>query len=273
MPEPLQDPPTPREVSLDGLPLRVVGGQDGFWTKVGRGEWEPQTLAAIRTEACLGTVFLDVGAWIGVTALLAASCGAQVVALEPDPTARAQLLANLALNPALADRIRVVDRALASTAAPVAMGPGRKAGDSMSSALHGDRPGAWTAAAITVLELDALLPPGAPLLVKVDIEGGEYEVAPALAALAHRRFATVLLSLHPGLLAQARGEDACRAATQALAEAFSGFSAERAVAGAWRSAERFDPAAAGLALSEWRLRPQASAVSLGVVERPPSPSS
>jgi FkbM family methyltransferase len=274
MPETSIDTPTTsphaadtRDVSLDGLSLRVVGGQDGFWARAGRGEWEPQTLAAIRAEAGPGTAFLDVGAWIGATALLAASCGARVVALEPDPAARAQLLANLALNPALSARIHVVERALAPTAAPVAMGPGRKAGDSMSSALYGAGPGAWTAQAITAAELDRLLPPGGPLLMKVDIEGGEYAVAADLAALARVRGGTVLLSLHPGLLARARGEDAYRDATHAVARAFSGFSAARANAGAWHPVARFDPGAEELAFSEWRLRPAAWASS-SVVERP-----
>jgi FkbM family methyltransferase len=252
-----------RDVSLAGLPLRVVGGQDGFWARAGRGEWEPQTLEAIRAEAGPGTIFLDVGAWIGATALLAASCGARVIALEPDPAARAQLLANLALNPALSAGIDVVDRALAATAAPIAIGPGRKAGDSMSSALYGAGPGAWTAAAITVSELDSLLPPAAPLLIKVDIEGGEYAVAADVAALARRRAGTVLLSLHPGLLARTKGQEACRAATQALAESFWDFAAERASAGAWRPSKSFNPGAEELVLSEWRLRPQAAASARG----------
>ncbi|KAA2238135.1 FkbM family methyltransferase [Salinarimonas soli] len=242
-----------RDVRLDGLGLRVLGGQEAFWARAERGDWEPHTLAAIRAGAGPGTIMLDIGAWIGATALVAASCGARVIALEPDPTARAQLLTNLALNPALCGRIRVLDRALAPTLAPVPMGPGRKAGDSMSSALYGEGPGAWTAAAATIAEIEALLPAGAPVLVKVDIEGGEYAVARDLAAFARARRATVLLSLHPALLAQAQGEAACRAATGAMAEAFAGFRAERAEVGGWRPVERFDPAGEGAALSEWRL--------------------
>lgn len=271
MQEPPQEP-SARDVTLDGLRLRVVPGQDGFWARAGRGEWEPQTLGAIRAGAGPGTVFLDVGAWIGATALLAAACGAEVIALEPDPAARTQLLGNLALNPALARSIRVLDRALAPNTDPVPMGPGRKAGDSMSSALHADGPGAWTADAITAAGLDALLPRGARLLIKVDIEGGEYAVAADLAGLARQRGATVLLSLHPGILADARGEAAYRSATDALARAFAGFRAERAVSGAWHPAERFDPAGQGLDLSEWRLTPQATASS-GASDRARSPSS
>lgn len=263
-----------RDVILDGVRLRVVPGQDGFWARAGRGEWEPQTLTAIREAARPGTVFLDVGAWIGATALLAAACGARVVALEPDPAARAQLLANLALNPALAASIRVIDRALASSTDPVLMGPGRKAGDSMSSALHADGPGAWTADAITVAGLEEMLPPDASLLMKVDIEGGEYAVAADLARLARRRGATVLLSLHPGILARARGETAYRSATVSLAQAFAGFRAERAVSGAWQPSGRFDPGEPGLDLSEWRLAAQAPATaSSGASDRARSPIS
>ena len=44
-------------------------------------------------------MFIDVGAWIGPMTLVAAACGARVVAYEPDPTAADELAANVALNP------------------------------------------------------------------------------------------------------------------------------------------------------------------------------
>ncbi len=246
--------PVIRAARLAGRPIAVADRQPTFWARVEVGAWEPHTLAAIREEAAPGTWFLDVGAWVGATAMLAAVCGARVIALEPDPVARDQLAANLAANPDLEALVTVLPRALSAGSGPVRIGPARKPGDSMASVLHGAAPGAWTADAIGVEQVAGLLPPGAPVLAKVDIEGAEYDAAADLAALAAGRRLTLLLSLHPALMAAALGEAALAAANERLATAFAGYAAERAAADAWQPAGRFDPGGAGLTASDWRLR-------------------
>jgi hypothetical protein len=134
------------------------------------------------------------------------------------------------------------------------MGYRRQAGDSMSSVLLGNGKGSWTAMGVTVDEIEALLPPCAPLLVKMDIEGAEYDVVGEIVRLGRGRPLTIMLSLHPALLMQARGEDALLRATLDMKATFAGFVAERAQVGRWFPMPCFDPLGGLLEASEWRLR-------------------
>lgn len=245
-----------RTITLGGTPVRIADRQPTFWNKVASGQWEPHTLSAIAHEAHPGTVFIDIGAWIGVTTLLAAACGARVIALEPDPAAHAQFLANLDVNPDLAGRIEVLARALAPVDGPVVMAARRKPGDSMASTVFVGGDVTWTAPTITVTELVARLPSGSPLVIKIDIEGGEYELAGHLPALAAAQPCLILLSLHPAIFRATRGERALADACRLMAEAFRDFTAERAAGGEWHAEECFDPLIYRNGPSEWRLRPR-----------------
>src|SRR5215207_5157387 len=100
-----------RIVHLDTLALTIADRQLTFWDAVEKGQWEPLTLATVRAYCRPGVVFVDCGAWVGPTALVAAGAGAQVFAIEADPAALEQLAANLAANPELAQRITVLPRA------------------------------------------------------------------------------------------------------------------------------------------------------------------
>ena len=220
-----------------GVRVALADRQPTFWARVERGAWEPHTLAAVAAIAGPGMAFLDVGAWVGPTALLAAARGARVLALEPDPAAREQLLANLAANPDLRARVAVSDRALAAGTGPVRLGARRKPGDSMSSVLFEDAPEGWLVPTVTVDALAADLSSGEPLLAKVDVEGAEYDVGPLLPRLGEGRPFALLLSLHPGLYAEARGPQALRDAAGRLAHAFAGYAALCAAEGAWLPAE------------------------------------
>lgn len=69
-----------------------------FWGKYAQGEWEPEVLDVIADILKPGDTYVDVGAWVGPTALWAAQYCDHVLALEPDPTAAAVLLANIGMN-------------------------------------------------------------------------------------------------------------------------------------------------------------------------------
>lgn len=59
-----------------------------------------------------GRTVLDAGAYVGDTALYYASLGAEVVSYEPNPVHFEQLERNVALNPELARKIRIVPEAI-----------------------------------------------------------------------------------------------------------------------------------------------------------------
>lgn len=217
--------PTPRAdertVRIGGAPVRVADDQPTFWDRVDAGTWEPGSLAALRPHLGTGITFLDMGAWVGPLTLFAAALGSPVLAVEADPAALGQLRRNLDANPDLARLVTTVPRAIAPEAGTVRMGARRKPGDSMSSALlAGTSATAWDAEAITPAEL-ADLAGAAPLLVKLDIEGGEYRLLPQLVPILVRASAA-LVSFHPGVLAES-GERDTEGVTRAALEGLAGW--------------------------------------------------
>jgi hypothetical protein len=62
-----------------------------FYRKLSEERWEPGTFRVLARYLDRGTVFVDVGAWIGVTAFHAAKIAKSVVAVEPDPKCAALL--------------------------------------------------------------------------------------------------------------------------------------------------------------------------------------
>ncbi|CAH1669219.1 FkbM family methyltransferase [Hyphomicrobiales bacterium] len=215
---------TARTVRLGDHTVTVVDDYPTFWARVDAGTWEASALIAQAALISSNTLFIDLGAWIGPTSLHAASCGARVIAVEADPAAAAVLKSNVAANPELASRITVLERAVAATSAPVTFGARRKAGDSMASILLAETAAlTWTTPAVTPADIAALIAPGERPVIKIDLEGAEYGVLPAMGALlAHPRTA-VLVSFHPGILADARpGADRAALEHAALAP-FSGW--------------------------------------------------
>lgn len=188
-----------RDVTVgSGATFRIASTPDldGFWDRVESGKWEPETLSAIDQIVSPGDKVIDVGAWIGVTALYAASLGGNVIAYEPDPEAVAAMQANLALNAGLPISLNAV---ALSTKPGIASLRSRSLGDSMSSLVR--TAGDLTASA--AVECRAIASEAAEhfsgvRLVKVDVEGYEFELLPPMMrALRDRRFqGDLLLSTH-----------------------------------------------------------------------------
>ena len=206
-----------RTARIGRATVRVEDDQPTFWARVEAGGWEPGTLCALDGLAGSGDVVLDLGAWVGPITLYAAALGARVIAVEPDPVALAQLRRNVAANPELAPLIRIVPGAIAPQPGRIALGARRKPGDSMSSALlAGSGASTWTSIVVTPAELAAMLPSSGRLVVKLDIEGGEYRLLPAIGPLLARDPA-LLASFHPLILSETGELDVHGATRAALA--------------------------------------------------------
>jgi len=218
------DEPTATDVVVRGHRFRIADDKPTFWARAAAGTWEPETLDALEDLIRPGDAVLDIGAWVGPTALFSAALGARVVAVEADPAAQEQLSRNLAANPALAAAITLVNAAATPDGAPVRLGAARKRGDSMSSALLAGSADVWEAPGITPSDLLAKLEGSGPLVVKIDIEGGEYGFVPALAQALPARCGRLLVAFHPQLLA-ASGVDEREIArhTRGVFEALSAF--------------------------------------------------
>jgi FkbM family methyltransferase len=190
-----------RKVKLGDTIIAVADDQPTFWDRVDAGRWENGTLAVMRARLDRTAAFVDLGAWVGPTALYAAALGARVIAVEADPAALDQLKRNLAANPALSPLIVIVPRAVHARPGAVTLGARRKPGDSMSSTVLADAPVHWRAPTVTPAELRAMIRDGELLFVKIDIEGGEYALLPNLGPLLDAPGCAALVSFHPKILA------------------------------------------------------------------------
>lgn len=209
-----------RAIAAAGVSFEVADDQRAFWERFARGAWEPATLDTLGRLIDPGTLVLDLGAWVGPTTLYAAARGASVVAVEPDPVAFEQLRHNLGANPDFAGRVEMLFGAAAAVGGEVRLGARREAGDSMASVLLAASGTSWGAPAITPLELSERVGRPERLVVKMDIEGAEYDLLPALAPLLATPGCALVVSFHPELL----GKDA----TLRMRKALSGVSHWRA---------------------------------------------
>jgi FkbM family methyltransferase len=173
-------------------------------------DFEPETFALFDREVGPDDVVLDIGAWIGPTCLYLARKAKRVVALEPDPAAFAVLKANLVLNP-WATNLAITNIALSDRTGPTPFGGNGDLGNSQSTLLIRDPD--WTAHSapemhgwhhgmrvgvqgMTIDDLGGQVDLSGCTFVKMDIEGGEWVVLPAMAEWLGRHRPSLHLSLH-----------------------------------------------------------------------------
>lgn len=156
------------------------------------GQWEPDTRAALEKYLHPGTIFWDVGAWVGPVTLWAIQLGARVIAWEPDKTAR-QILR---LNTTNMD-VETRPEAWSSTMGQGWLNPDQYFGDS-SARLGTYRPDGYAVLKTTPKKAfqDYSHRQLLPDLIKLDIEGGETDVLPTLGPLCVAHRVPLLVSCH-----------------------------------------------------------------------------
>jgi FkbM family methyltransferase len=181
---------------IHGISFRVNPSHLGFWRSVSRGRWENETFAILDRFLKTDLDFIDIGAWIGPLTLYGASQSRRVLAVEPDFHAYRCLLENLELN-----RVRNVVTFQAALGArteirrmSIMQGqPGNSLTRLTDLGPGGDTfevPGfSWT-------DWVALANPGKVSLIKIDIEGGEFELLPAMMDYLAKGRPPLLISLH-----------------------------------------------------------------------------
>ncbi|CUJ89645.1 methyltransferase, FkbM family [Ruegeria denitrificans] len=200
--------------SLNGEPFRLDPYHSKFWRKASAGAWEPETFAVLDEYLSPDSDYLDIGAWIGPTVLYGARRARHVWCFEPDPTAFRYLAWNLALNEinnVSAFGVALSDRFGVARMASVRGEPG----DSTSSLLHDGTHGS-DALTIAWDQFEAANDLSDVSLVKMDIEGAEYFVLPALIAWLKNLRPTLLLSLHAPLLSDQDRLDQTRSLLESL---------------------------------------------------------
>ncbi len=166
---------------------------DAYWDKCETG-LEATTFEVLVSHLGPGSTFVDVGSWIGPMALVAAACGARVIAYEPDPAAADELAENVALNPGFEVTVERVALWTSTGTRQLRGGP-VGLGESMSSfSGRSGRVGSTTVATVDGREAAAAWPGDA--LVKIDVEGAEYRLLPRLRPYLTAHHPTMVLSVH-----------------------------------------------------------------------------
>ncbi|MEM1510251.1 MAG: FkbM family methyltransferase [Thermofilaceae archaeon] len=159
-------------LSSEGLTVYVRGGTDDLYNLLpGR---EGSVDLVIRRVLRSGDVFVDVGANVGYYTLLAARKGCKVVAVEPVPQTLAVLRINLRLN-RLEGLVTVVGKCAWSSRGHVKLAiPQGKFFGLASTVLNR---GKSATVDIECVDLDSVLCSYSEVrLMKIDVEGAEYEV-------------------------------------------------------------------------------------------------
>jgi len=187
-----------RLVQKHGVSFRTIG-DDKFWDRFEDGSWEPSTLAFLAQAIRPGDVFLDIGAWIGPTTLFAAAMGATCHSFEPDPVAFGKFQANLGTNTGnhLA-RITPNQLAVSAHGQPIRLFSRYRFGDSGSSSLSRLKDDGSSVEVGSTRLMDYLRDQGVKRidLIKLDIEGGEFQLLPAIRDVLVEFRPVVFLALH-----------------------------------------------------------------------------
>lgn len=187
-----------RTIRINSLSFRIRDDEhQRFWTKIEDGSWEPDTFGVFDRFVTPETTCLDVGCWEGPTLLYGGQLGRAAYGFEADPLAFAGLQRNLAANPELT-QIHIRHQCVAAKTGAVKFGSRAGGGDTMSSMLFAGGKTAWTVPGIRLDEFAAQEKLESPIFLKIDTEGGEYEIMPTLHAFFRRYRTTLYLSTHPG---------------------------------------------------------------------------
>lgn len=190
---------------LGGEPFRLDPYHSKFWRKAASGTWEPETFRVLQQYLDQGHDYLDIGAWIGPTVLYGARKARHVWCFEPDPSAFRALSWNLELNDI--DNVSAFPVALSKGFGVARMASfGGERGDSMTSLLN--EGGAQGVDALTIGwdDFAGAVDLSGVSLVKMDIEGAEFDVLPTLIPWLKAHQPALYLSTHaPFLEAETRG--------------------------------------------------------------------
>ena len=175
-----------------------------FWRHFSTGHWEADTLSMIDGISPDRSIFLDVGGWIGPTALWAAFRQTSVITFEPDPIALQALRHNLALNPQIGRNIRVVPAAAGQRNGDLELFSSNL-GMSETSVFsrvqrQNEVQSALTSTTVPMVDLAQFIRDLSPnenkITIKIDVEGAEFSILPHIASLIEKYDITLFATLH-----------------------------------------------------------------------------
>lgn len=188
------------QIQLKNHTFQIDPGQNKhYWSYINSTDWEPHTFAIFDHFINENTVVLDIGSWSGVLTLYAAQTAKEVHALDPDPVCFSELNKNVALNPAIADKIKTYKTAISDTKETLRLSARDTYGASSSSILERKRDTENSLELETIslaefLEKEAISKVD---FIKMDVEGAEFRILPTIGeALKKVNYPTLYISFH-----------------------------------------------------------------------------
>lgn len=165
-----------------------------FWDEFAE-TWEPQTEQFFQKNLIPGTDYLDIGAWVGPTALIATALGAaRLKIIEPNPVNFFNLLITQ-LNNNFLPKWFLINACVSDKRNSAIIGP-LKGIASASSATNIRDPHQDGAKIITLKLADLISEDDNFSLIKIDIEGAEDYIVDDLSVFSEQN-AAIWLSIHP----------------------------------------------------------------------------
>lgn len=206
------------DADIAGYSYKVDPYHSDFWHKAIAGTWEPNTYKILSHFLDKESNYCDIGAWIGPTVMHASQLAKQVICFEPDPTAYRYLRWNIDLNKL--KNVTSYSLALAETMSISRMASHRgKPGDSMTSLLFDNEGSGVDVLTLQWEQFLAMSPVKQIDFMKIDIEGGEYQLMPSLQNYLVENKPVLYLSTHAPLL----DEEDRKAAMQGLIDVLSSY--------------------------------------------------
>lgn len=172
-----------------------------FWLNLENGNWEPDTISFLNQRMNNSVDFIDVGAANGSISLLAALNGANVLAFEAEEFICNVAKRNFELNSGLKHQIEIRNEAISDTDGILVYSKATNP-KIISSIMFGAGSGAGNTIQVKSLNsvIDEFHKSGRKLIVKIDIEGAEWNILNNLEVLKglSEHSATLLLAVHPG---------------------------------------------------------------------------
>lgn len=159
-----------------------------FWEEK-YSSWENETFNFLDEFLSKEKDYLDIGSWVGPTVIYASYLCRNAVAIEPDPVAYRILNTNIKLNNI--SNIKTINKAV-SIFENSFMSESKFFGDSMTRISYNSNNGT----PIESIGLDDLIDMGDFSLIKMDIEGSEFDVIPYYSSLLKEKKIPLYLSVH-----------------------------------------------------------------------------
>jgi len=194
-------------IARDGVEFQVVDRPlyDWFWPAFSAGRWEPATFRVLDRFLTPEWRFVDIGAWIGPLTLYAAKKCQHVDAFECDPEANRDFRDNLALNPDIASKVELNDYALGDRDGSVCLFSTALGNSETSIFAEHERYGRIVSCDKSVLAQvrdagkvfrDRGYAECERTLVKIDVEGAEFQIIPRIAELIPQSRCVWYVSFH-----------------------------------------------------------------------------